>query len=50
VEKEDQKEDKKCGEKANRDELEWTIEEKFDKKIKLDREKVKEMMLQKFHK
>ena len=37
-------------EKANRDEWEWTIEEKFDKKIELDREKVKEMMLQKFHK
>jgi len=26
------------------------MEEKFDKKIELDREKVKEMMLLKFHK
>jgi len=31
-------------EKANRDEWEWTIEEKFDKEIELDREKVKEIV------
>ena len=37
-------------EKANREEQEWTIEEKFNKKIKLDREKVKEIVPQKFHK
>jgi len=37
-------------EKADRDEWEWTMEEKFDKEIELDREKVKEMVLQKFHK
>jgi len=30
--------------KANRDEWEWTIEEKFDKEIELDREKVKEIV------
>jgi len=44
--KEDGKEDKK----ADRDEWKWTIEEKFDEEIELDREKVKEMVLQKFHK
>jgi len=37
-------------EKADRDEWEWTMEEKFDEEIELDREKVKEMVLQKFHK
>jgi len=37
-------------EKVDRDEWEWTIEEKFDKEIELDREKVKEMVPQKFHK
>jgi len=37
-------------EKANRDEWEWTIEEKFEKEIELDKEKVKEMVPQKFHK
>jgi len=37
-------------EKADRDKWEWTIEEKFDKEIKLDREKVKEIVPQKFHK
>jgi len=37
-------------EKANRDEWEWTMKEKFGKEIKLDREKVKEMVPQKFHK
>ena len=37
-------------EKANRDEQKQTIEEKFDKEIKLDREKVREIVPQKFHK
>jgi len=37
-------------EKADRDEWEWMMEEKFDKEIELDREKVREMVLQKFHK
>ena len=37
-------------EKADRDEWEWTMEEKFNEEIKLDREKVKGMMPQKFHK
>jgi len=37
-------------EKADRDKWEWTIEEKFDKEIELDRVKVKEMVPQKFHK
>jgi len=37
-------------EKADRDKWEWTIEEKFDKEIKLDRVKVKEIVPQKFHK
>jgi len=54
--KEDIEQRKKMGkrirniEKADRDEQEWTIEENFDKEIKLDREKVKEMVSQKFHK
>jgi len=37
-------------EKADRDEWEWTMEEKFNEEIKLDREKVKGMVPQKFHK
>jgi len=37
-------------EKTNRDEWEWTMEEKFDKEIELDGEKVKEMVPLKFHK
>jgi len=37
-------------EKTDRDEWEWTIEEKFNKEIKLDREKVREIVPQKFHK
>jgi len=36
--------------KADKDEWEWMIEEKFDEEIKLDREKVKEIVPQKFHK
>jgi len=36
--------------KADRDEWEWTMEEKFDEEIKLDRKKVKKMVPQKFHK
>jgi len=36
--------------KADRDEWEWTMEEKFDKEIELDREKVKEMVPRKFYK
>jgi len=31
-------------EKANRDEWEWMMEEKFDKEIKINREKVREMV------
>jgi len=37
-------------EKADKDEWEWTMKEKFDKEIELDREKVKEIVPQKFHK
>ena len=37
-------------EKADRDEWEWTMEEKFNEEIKLDREKVKGIVPQKFHK
>jgi len=37
-------------EKADRNEWEWTMEEKFDEKIELDKEKVKTMVPQKFHK
>jgi len=37
-------------EKANRDEWEWTMEKKFNEEIKLDKEKVKEIVPQKFHK
>jgi len=37
-------------EKADRDKWEWTMEEKFNEEIELDREKVKEMVPQKFHK
>jgi len=37
-------------EKTDRDEWEWTMEKKFNKEIKLDREKVKEMVPQKFYK
>jgi len=37
-------------EKADRDKWEWIIEEKFDEEIELDREKVKGMVLWKFHK
>jgi len=54
--KEDIEQRKKIGkrirnvEKADKDEWEWTMEEKFDKEIELDREKVKEMVSQKFHK
>jgi len=36
--------------KADKDEWEWTIEEKFNEEIELDREKVKEIVPQKFHK
>jgi len=46
AEKENEKEDKK----ADRDEWKWTMKEKFDKEIELDREKVKRMVPQKFHK
>jgi len=48
--KEDIEQRKKIGKrirnvkKADRDEWEWTMEEKFDEEIKLDREKVKEMV------
>jgi len=48
--KEDIEQRKKMGkrirnmEKADRDEWEWTIEEKFNKEIEPDRKKVKEMM------
>jgi len=31
-------------EKADRDKWKWTMEEKFDQEIELDREKVREMM------
>jgi len=31
-------------EKADKDEWEWTIKEKFDEEIELNREKVKEMV------
>jgi len=54
--KEDIEQSKKIGkrirnvEKANKDEWEWTIEEKFDEEIKLDRKKVKKIVPQKFHK
>jgi len=54
--KEDIEQRKKIGkriknvEKANRDEWEWIMEEKFDEEIELDREKVKGMVPQKFHK
>jgi len=54
--KEDIEQRKKIGkrirnvEKADRDEWEWTMEEKFNKEIELDREKVKEIVPQKFHK
>jgi len=56
VVKEDIEQRKKIGKrirnvkKANRDEWEWIMEEKFDEEIKLDREKVKKMVPQKFHK
>jgi len=49
--KEDIEQRKKIGKrirnvkKADRDEWEWTMEEKFDEEIELDREKVKEMVL-----
>jgi len=51
--KEDIEQRKKIGkrirnmEKADRDKWEWTIEEKFDKEIKLNKEKVRETVLQK---
>jgi len=54
--KEDIKQGKKIGkrirnvEKADRDEWKWIMEEKFNKKIKLDRKKVREMVPQKFYK
>ena len=53
--KEDIEQRKKIGKrirnvkKTDRDEWEWTIEEKFDEEIKLDREKVKEMVPRKFY-
>ena len=37
-------------EKSERNEQKMLIEEKFDDKVKLDREKVRKMVLQKFHK
>jgi len=54
--KEDIKQGKKIGkrirnvEKADRDEWKWIMEEKFNKKIKLDRKKVREMVPRKFYK
>jgi len=36
--------------KTDKDEWKWTIEEKFNEEIELDREKVKEIVLRKFHK
>jgi len=48
--KEDIEQRKKMGrkvkkvEKADRDEWKWTMEEKFNEEIELDREKVKEMV------
>jgi len=56
VVKEDIEQRKKIGkrienvEKADRDKWKWTMEEKFDEEIKLNREKVKGMVSQKFHK
>jgi len=56
VVKEDIEQRKKIGKKirnvkkANKDEWEWIMEEKFNEEIKLDREKVKEMVPRKFHK
>ena len=53
--KEDLEQRKKIGKrirnvkKANRDKWEQTIEEKFKEKIELDREKVKDIVSQKFH-
>ena len=37
-------------EKANRDKWKWTMKEKFNREIELDREKVKEIVSQRFHK
>jgi len=54
--KEDVERRKKVGkrirnvEKTDKDKWEWTMEEKFDKEIELDKEKMKEMVSQKFHK
>ena len=54
--KEDIEQRKKIGkrirnvDKANKDEGKWTMEEKFNKKVEMDREKVRKIVLQKFHK
>jgi len=54
--KEDIEQRKKIGkrirnvEKADKDKWEWTMEEKFNEEIELDRKKVKGMVPQKFHK
>jgi len=56
VVKEDRKQRKRIGKKiravdqADRDEWKWTMEKKFDDKVELDKEKVRKIVPQKFHK
>jgi len=36
--------------KTDKDKWKWTMQEKFNEEVELDREKVKKMVPQKFHK
>jgi len=36
--------------KADKDKWKWTMQEKFNEEVELDREKVKKIVPQKFHK
>jgi len=49
IEKENEKKIRSM-DKADKDKWKWTMQEKFNEEVELDREKVKKMVPQKFHK
>jgi len=49
IEKENEKKIRSM-DKADKDKWKWTMQEKFNEEVELDREKVKKIVPQKFHK
>ena len=49
IEKENEKKIRSM-DKTDKDKWKWTMQEKFNEEVELDREKVKKMVPQKFHK